>query len=399
MSGARLDRHPAVCYKDPMPLVIPRARRKRFCLAALVATALAVVLACSSDPDGPVGSESDLLGSKPGDVFQDTIAVYADTVLPYYTLISSGPLQIGQTSTHTYAMIINISFSGAALDAGRVVESASLRLVASDITGTVPARFYRLRDAYANGDSVPSLDTLAVIPDPESGSVERLLQTFPPNYPLPPALVQGWVRGDTTRTAIAILYTDTSDRTATFNSAESASDRPYLQVNYADGFQRTFKASADAIFVRPRASTGNLIVSDGFVHRVWFRARLDELAEQSAVHTARVRLHLVPGSVVGTNTFVEVYIPESSDPNSSGFTTGQRVTNAGILDGDEVVEFPLTNSIFLTLQGTLPDNGFAIRMQSENTEVRQVEFYGTSAPDTLRPRVFITSSTPADFEP
>jgi hypothetical protein len=210
--------------------------------------------------------------------------------------------------------------------------------------------------------------------------------------------VQGWVRNDSTRTAIAILYTDSSDRLATFNSVESTTDKPVLQVNYTDGFQRTFKASADAIFVRPRASTSNLLVSDGYVHRVWFRVRLDELAEQSAVHTARARFHLVPGTLVGTNTFVEVYVPDSPDPTEKGFTTGQRVTNAGILDGDDVVEFPLTNSIFLTLQGTLDDNGFVIRMRSENTEVRQIEFYGSSAPDSLRPRVYITSSTPADFE-
>jgi hypothetical protein len=28
-----------------------------------------------------------------------------------------------------------------------------------------------------------------------------------------------------------------------------------------------------------------------------------------------------------------------------------------------------------------------------------VQFYGSGAPDSLRPRLYITSSTPADFDP
>jgi hypothetical protein len=92
-------------------------------------------------------------------------------------------------------------------------------------------------------------------------------------------------------------------------------------------------------------------------------------------------------------------VPASSDPASKDFRNGQLVTNSLITNSDTTVEFRLTNSIFLTLQGTLEENGFVIRMDQENTELRQVEFYGTSAPDSLRPRVFITSSTPADFDP
>ncbi len=399
MSRGCLDRPAAVCYKVPMLSANPRARRRRFLLAALAATALAVALACSSEPDGPVGSDSDLLGSKPGTVFQDTIAVYADTVLQYHSLIwNDSTLEFGTLDGYTRAMIINISYSGSSADAGRVVESANLRLVARDITGTFPARFYRLTFQYANGDSVPTLDTLAVIPDPVTGSVDRTLQTFPTTYPLPADLVQGWVRNDTTRTAIAIVYTDTSERLATFKSRESARDKPQIQVNYVGGFQSRYYASADAIFVRPETGTNNLIISDGHLRRTYFRVRLDELAEESAVHTARLRFHLVPGSVLGTNTRVVIFVPNSSSPASADFTSGQLVTNVEILEGDGVVDFKLTNSIFLILQDTLEDNGFTLRLVADNSAVRQIEFYGTAAQDTLRPRVYITSSTPAEFD-
>ena len=400
MSRGCLDRPAVVCYKGPMPFLTPRVRRSRFGRAALVAAAIAVALSCSSDPDGPVGSDLDLLGSEPGEVFQDTIAVFADTVFQYNSMIATGTgLDFGRTSGYTRAIIVNISYTGAAQYAGLTVAGADLRLLASDITGSFPARFYRLREGYAEGDSLPMLDTLAVIRDPESGSIERSLQTFPAEYPLPPELVQGWIRGDTVRTAIAVIYTDdVNDRIATFKSRENAEDKPQIRVNFVGGISHTFYASADAIFVRPTATTSNLIISDGYVRRVPFRVRLDELAEESAVHTARVRFHIVPGSVLGTSTNAIIYVPNSPDPASEDFLIGQRVTNVAIFDGDETVEFPLTNSIFLTLQGSIEDNGFVMRFENENTEVRQVEFYGTSAPDTLRPRVFITSSTPATYD-
>jgi hypothetical protein len=132
---------------------------------------------------------------------------------------------------------------------------------------------------------------------------------------------------------------------------------------------------------------------------VYFRVSLDEIPEGAAVHTARVRFHLVPGTVLGTATTLVVYIPNSADPTSADFESGQLVTEKVVAEGDETVEFTLTNAVFLTLQGTLPDNGFVIRFNGENTELRQVELYGTAAADTLRPRVFITSSTPAEFDP
>jgi hypothetical protein len=226
------------------------------------------------------------------------------------------------------------------------------------------------------------------------------MQSFPATYPLPPELVQGWIRGDTTRTAIAIVYTDTvDDRIATFFSRENDTNKPQIRVNYVGGTQRTFNANADADFVRPTSPTSDLIISDGYVRRMYFRVHLDELAPESAVHTAHVLFHIVPGSIVGDNTTAVIYAPNSSDPTAQGFVSGQPVTTMPIFEDDETVEFRLTNAIFLTLQGTLPDNGFVMRMQFENTSVRQVEFYGNAAADTLRPRVFITSSTPATFDP
>ena len=376
-----------------------RVRPSRVHRAALIAAALAVALSCSSDPDGPAGSGMDLLGTRPGDVFQDTIAVYTDTVFTYYSMITTGAsLTFGRRSGYTRAIIVDFSFKDATKDTNRVVQSADLRLLATDIDGDFPARFYQLRNRYAEADSMPSLDTLAVIRDPGTGSVDRVLKSFPAEHPLPIDLVQGWIRDTTTRTAVVILYTDdVRDAIATFKSRENAADKPQLVVDYTDGTQRRFFARADAVFIRPTAATSNLIISDGYVRRTYFRVRLDELADQSAVHTARVRFHLVPGTLQGTNTTAVIYAPNSPNPASKDFLTGQPVTSVGIFDGDKTVDFKLTNSVFLTLQGSLKDNGFVMRLLNENTELRQIEFYGTAAADSLRPRVFITSSTPATF--
>jgi hypothetical protein len=382
----------------PMQFLLP-GRRLPAAAATLALLASGLLLSCSDDPETPLGSGSDLIGSTPGAVFQDTIDVFDDQVYAYNTLISSGAsMSFGRQDGYTHTMIIDFNYNGASDDVNRVVNRAEMRLVAADISGTFPGRFFRMNQRYAPNDSVPSLDTLSVIVDPNSGMAERNLQSFPTTYPIPPELLQGWVRGDTARAAIAVVYTDDmEDRLAEFATAESTT-RPWLEAFYTDGTSRRFFARADGTFMRPTVATPTLVVADGYVRRIYFRARLEDLAPQSAIHTARVRFHIVPGSInVGTDLIV--YVPDSPDPAKSGFRSGQGVTFVPVTEDDAYVEFPLTNSIFLMLQGTLPDNGFVIRMNDENSELRQVEFYDSSAPDSLRPRVYITSSTPADYHP
>ncbi|HXV14340.1 MAG TPA: hypothetical protein VEC56_09050 [Candidatus Krumholzibacteria bacterium] len=363
-----------------------------------------VIAACSSDPISTLGSDSELINSKPGVIVQDTLELFADTVLTYYTALAADTvLEFGRVSGYQRSMVIQNPFSTASSHAAKVVSSAVLRLTASDVDGTFPARFYRLNDTYAEGDSIPTLDTLAVIDDPDTGSPNRTLQTIPRDYPLPPALVQGWIRDEIERTALAVIYNDdVNDKIATFKARQNADSdryRPQIFVNFVGGTSATFRCSADATFVRPTTATSNLVVSDGFVRRIHLRIPLDQLPERSAVHNARVRLYLVPGSTLGSNPNLVVFIPASDDPTSTEFLTGQLVTATSFQASADYVEFAMTNAIALILQGTLANNGIVVRFDAENSELRQVQFYGSSAPDSLRPRVFITSSTPADFDP
>jgi hypothetical protein len=219
-------------------------------------------------------------------------------------------------------------------------------------------------------------------------------------HALPPALVQDWIRVSDRRQAMAMVYTDTvNDRVATFPSQDAPDENPTLQVTFAGGIQRSYKIRDDATSYRPTGTTSNLIVSDGYARRVFLRAELDSLADDAAVHSARMRFHIVPGTLVGSpdRTTLLLYIPDDTVATSAEFKTGQRIGEQTIAKDDETVEFSLANAIFLVLQGTYEPNGFAIRFKDENTELRQVELYGSEAAASLRPRVFVTTSSPAVF--
>ncbi|MCI0451247.1 MAG: hypothetical protein L0Z51_02515 [Candidatus Latescibacteria bacterium] len=387
-----------------IPVQIRRWATRAGRVAVFVFALAAFIAACSSDPLSQLGSDNDLINSTPGVIVQDTLELFADTVLTYYTALAADTvLEFGRVSGYQRTMVITNPFLTASDHAAKTVASAVLRLTASDVDGAFPARFYRVAQTYAEGDSIPTLDTLEVVVDPDTGSPNRTLQTIPREYPLPPALVEGWIRDEIERTSLAVVYTDdVTDRIATFKARQAdGSDKYRAQVfvNFVGGTSATFRCSDDATYVRPTTTTSNLIVSDGYVRRVHLRVPFDQLPPGSAVHNARVRLYLVPGSTLGSNPNLIVFIPESDDPASEEFLTGQLVTATSFQASADYLEFTMTNAVALTLQGTLADNGIVIRFDAENSELRQVQFYGSSAPDSLRPRIYITTSTPADFDP
>jgi hypothetical protein len=377
--------------------------RRRVLRAVLAAAVLYALGACSTDPDTSLGNEfiDDLLGTKPGVVFQDTIGVSGDTVVSFNSLLANvADLYVGREGGYTRAIVLRPDFSHTDGDENRTVGKASLRMRLKD-GEELTVRFYRLAAPYTEGDSLASLDTLSVIIDPDSNRADRIMTFADAVHPLPKALVQGWIRGDSASNGIAVVYQDDgNERLAVFDASEKSgtdADPPTIQVDFTDGSQSSYKVTNDATFVRASGTTPNLIVSDGFVRRVYFRVGLDELSPKSAVHRARIQLHVVPGSVSGTDR-IEIYIPDSDDPTSKSFRTGQPVTDAVITTDTDEVEFVVTNAVLSVLAGLLPDNGFAVRFVGENADVRYVEFY-TSANDSLGPRAVTTSSTPADYHP
>ena len=390
-----------------------RARAAVF-FALFTAAAWLALLSCSSDPTNTLGSDSDLLGSEPGTVSQQPIDVFADTVYAFNTPIAvDTDLEVGDDSLYTHTIILQPGFgdlnSG---DQNRTVRHAALHLFTGNVEGSFPVRFYKLGHTYNEGDTISlgSLPDSTLILDPDSLTVERRLEKAKPLYGIPASLAQDWIRKPETRQAIAIVYTDHSNRRiATVPAREVTDGHPYLQVEYTDNSTGTYNIIDDATLYTPRFSTPNLIVSDGYARRVFLKVATDSLAKDSAVHTARLRLHVVPESLIGTALTDDtppvrvdgirliLYIPDSPDPANPAFKTGQRIIEVLLRAEQDTVQFSMTNAIFLVLQGSLKNNGFAIRVRDENTELRQVEFYGTGAPDSLRPTCSVTTSTPADF--
>jgi hypothetical protein len=386
----------------------------------LAAAAWLALLSCSSDPANTLGSDSDLLGSGPGIAYKDTVSVFDDTTYAFNTPIATDTdLEIGTDALYQRSIIVQPGFAELDTfpsDLNRTVESASIHFYTGDLGGNFLVRFYALGKKYVEGDEVTGLDELTdadIIPD-DLGGFDRNLEVATANYPIPPALAQEWIRDETTRTGIVVRYIDTGNHhLGTVRASETTSgSAPYLKVNFTDGRERAYDVRNDATVYEPLTTTSNLIVSDGYPRRIFFRARIDSLAKDSAVASAKIRFHIVPGSMVtpdslavtknGVSTEVPIvstimYIPDSADPDTTLFKSGQRITPVDVRGDLTTVEFPLANAVFRILQGTLKNTGFAIRCADENTRLRQVEFYGIDAPDSLRPRMFVTSSTPADF--
>lgn len=375
--------------------------RSRIFLAVLAMTV--VVLGCGDSDDTPLGAEfigDDLLGSKPGVVFDDSINASGDTSYTYYSMIDQQSyLEVGKQQGYERTTLMTPNFSSAGDDTARTVTQATLRLNIqdrSDYVQQIRARFYQLGTKYAEGDSVAELDTTFVIPDPDTGEDDRTLSFGTLSYPLPIGLVQAWIRGDSVNNGIAIVYAEAVDKLMGMDSSEGTED-PSILVNFDDGTSTNYPVPDDGIFTRPTAGTDNLVISDGFLRRIYFQVDLSEVDDSAAVHDARVVFHIVPGTVFGAGQTVLLYVPNSSDPTDPGFLTGETVTTKTIDSASGVLELTMTNMLLKILSGEVADNGFVLRWTDENTEVRQAEFY-TSSDGALRPKEFITYSTPADFE-
>jgi len=386
-----------------------RARAAAFALLAALGAWLSL-LSCSSDPANTLGSDSDLLGSKPGTVYEDTLDMVGDTTYAMRTPIAVGAtIETGFDAVYNRTMIIDVGFTllnDHPTDTLRTVETAEIHLPTGKVVGSFPVRFYGLNRRYTEGDTLSDISHLTdsdAIVDTLTGSIDRSLNASTQVYPIPASVAQRWIRHPKSREAIAIVYTDVANQRVTgIPSSENTTDHPYLKVFYTDGNFRTFLVANDGTLYTPRSTTSNLVASDGYARRVYWRVPLDSLKKDSAVHTAHTFLHVVPNSFYGTQkdttefTMV-LYIPDSTNPLAKEFKTGQRITEQAVRNDQKTVDFPMTNAIFLVLQGKLKNNGFAIRCADENTVPRQIEFYGTNAPDSLKPRIYITSSTPAEF--
>ncbi|MDH3217443.1 MAG: hypothetical protein OEN01_14360 [Candidatus Krumholzibacteria bacterium] len=361
---------------------------------------------CSSDPDTPLGSglvDGGLIESRPGDVFEDTVnvvvgdATFTSTAFYAQFLTTPGQMIIGRKDDFKTTMLIRFDFSGGD-DVGKTVTEAQLTLPAAPDTqsATLSARFYELLDTLNAGDTITSLDTASTpIPD-DTLAVDRVMRAFPRIYQLPPALVQGWI-GGLHHNGIAIVLTDnTTNKQLTFATKEN-SDNPFLKVFFSDTTDTSYRPLVTGTFAEDLSPlTSDLRISDGDTRRIFLPVDLGSLDDRALLHDASLVLRVAPSSSTGGDADIELYAPtDSTDIMDLGKRTP--VTVAILGSAADRIEFPIRNIITQFLADPKTNLGFVVRYFPEGNSIRRVEFFGSSAADSLRPSMRFTFSDPPTF--
>jgi hypothetical protein len=377
---------------------------------APVAAAAALLLAagCSSDPDTPLGAEfidDGTLGSRPGDVFQDTLVVESgdQSFVIGSRLDQNETISVGLQSGYRSSMALKVDFSGAGEDTNRTVEQAFLRMRVTDASqaDSLTARFYLFLSEYSEGDTLETLDIdPSPIPDSSLVNVDREMRFAISRYTLPPALVQSWIRGEENHNGIAVLYEGSEPgNQLAYGSRENSDDglHPFMTVVFTDGQQTNYPVTDDGTYVESETSTSNLIISDGYIRRILIPVDISRIDSDILIHDARLVLNYIPSSDLGSDFDVFLYSPNSADPADEDSRFGQGVTTSFVDFVTGQVILPVRNILSLYLTGGRKNTGFALRFLGEGGSIRQVEFY-TSSSDSLGPRVILTASHPPEFD-
>jgi hypothetical protein len=372
--------------------------------------ALSVCSGCSSDPDTPLGAEfieGGLIGSEPGEVFQDTVFVSSgdSSFTTSAVLPNSTTLTIGRNGGNKMSVLVRIDFSSAGIDTTRSVERADLRLALSGNSpqDTLGARFYELLSPYTEGESFPVLDTASTpIPDSTLINVERTLQLFPVTYSLPPMLVEEWIKGTTPHNGIAVVLNDTTTtKQLLFGAIEGEETiRPRIRVVFTDGGEPTnYPAIADGTFVEELDPPLELRLSDGLTRRLFVPVNIDSIniITNALLHAAKLVLNIVPSSSVGGDRAVTLYVPNSTVIGDPEILTGMDIAGSIINPESGRLEIPVRATLedFLSEGGS--GHGFVLRFSLEGTEIRRTDFYSSGASLNLRPRLELTYSRAPEF--
>ena len=375
----------------------------RVLCAAVILLLLVVVGGCSSDPDTPLGSEfleGGTIGGEPGEIFQDTLLVDSGDlsfVVGEY-LFNSDKLELGRKDDVETWPVLRVNFSTAGDDTLLTVREASLRLVMSETSETVSAIFRELGAELVDSDTLKGITLGDTIPDGE-GTTVRTMALATPNYSLPPALVQEWIRKDRPHNGIAVVLDDAADTTRfVFQSTERGSDlRPTLRVIFTNSETSTYAMSVDGTYAKEIYSTPNLLLSDGITRRVLIPVDLTAFDPNTLVHEAKMTLHYVPDTNLGTDVSVTLYAPETTDTGDPDVLNGTLVSGTVMVEESGVLSFSIRNILSTLIAKGTDENALVLRYSNEGSAVRRVEFYGSGAADSLAPAFTFTYSKAPKF--
>lgn len=363
---------------------------------------------CSSDADTPLGSRfyrDGILGSRPGEVFAETLRVSSgDTSVHVSSLIAHDQwLSLSLSPRYRSAPVLRFDLSSASVDSGKPIRSASIRLRLSQQSQALAmiARFYELVTPFSEGDTLVNLALAPdAIPDSSGTNVQREMKLVG-DYSLPPGLVEEWLAGNKEHMGIAVVP-DPADTTLElqFGARENEDQalHPFLDVTFWDGSSGFYPVAHDGTFYDTLATSANLVLSDGFTRRIHLPVDLSGVRRDAIIHNAELELSIFPTLALGADLTVEVYAPGSSDPRDVGFRQGQLVTTLAIDPASDRVVFPVRNIMLLFLSGSLSNHGLVLKFADEGSSLRHMEFYSSSAQLDMRPRLRMTYSSAPEFD-
>lgn len=374
---------------------------KPFFVTLVIVVALGVGFGCSSDENSPLGTEfviDSLILSGPGEVFIDFLFIGGDDTtfvtnshIPDLTILSQGRDPFFESS-----MIVRVDFTPQGIDPQKTVNRAELRLVmSSPVADTIRVIFFDMTRPYVEGDTMTVLSLGAVIPD-DGGVTDRVLALATTRYELPDQLVQDWIRGDQTHNGIAVVMNQSGSKTVLFGAREGA-DAPNLLVVFTNGDQTTYPVSDDGTFVAALNPPSDLGIGDGRIRRVLLPFNIGGVDSTILIHNALLEIHTVPSSSSGGDVTATLYAPESLDISDPGIVQGALISTQTIDLDDNRLRFPVSNILADFIASGQDKQGFVLQYALEKTSNRQIEFYGSSAADSLKPVIILTISNAPTF--
>lgn len=380
----------------------------------LIPAFLALLLSCSSDPEGPLTVQfvdNGTYGVKAGGTHRVIIPVNAVTVdVPRGDGISY-LLALGKARGIEYrAILVRFDFTLPSADEGKKISSARLHLPI--LTGTpvgfaLPVTFNELRASFNDSDTivtVPPYDPL-----PIADSLGRTIDTLSigrTEYDIDTTVVNGWISGRRTHYGIAILWAATPDTASLveMNARELGSDPPAVRVTFTDGTSAAFGPVADyAVAVFPH---GGLNVVGGLAQRIYCTFDVSGIPARAMVNASFLVMRVRGGEGLGatggelliaqSSSFLYyLYAPASVDTTLTDWRNGTGVDRSSFDPIEsKTVKMPLRGYLADVLRGARVNRGLVLQ---SDQEVRLVQRSSFTASGLDAPHIELIYSLPADF--
>jgi hypothetical protein len=376
---------------------------------------LALVMSCSSDPEGPVSAEfidDGTYGIRTGETHRVVVPASAVSVFVPLGVGTSPLLTIGRDQGIEYrAILLKFDFSLADEDVGKTVSSASVHLpiqVASPAELKLPITFNELLSSFSDDDSITSVPAFDPQPIPDStGRTVDTLSAESTDFDIDTTFVNGWISGRRPHSGIAVLWAAEPDSASTIEmkAHEYGSDPPAVRVNFTDGSSASFGSVDD--YTVATFEQGGLNVVGGIARRIFFGFEPAGIPDRAIVHASflvlRVRGDQGFGATVGEQLLLAystlfvyyLYAPDSADTLSADFLKGTGVDqNSFAPASSATIKLNLRGYMADVLRKARANTGLVLQSDYELTRIQRACF-ATSGDEA--PYIEIIYSLPADF--